>query len=251
MKPPLFIWKSGSLDVFDTIAELKQRYPADALSRADVVLYDSLGRLLRASADSNGSTRISCDKHQPPQSDELTALLRRYLERGGMSTDIASSLTLAELIQEVYPSRETSVRSAYKGKRLESGRRLSQEAESKRAPERLSRAFGIAVLAGAFAACLGPWFAMMYYRSRPSGPGFGSIGELGDAVVGSCVAAIAGALLIGIGVFLCVLLHFDVFRSESGKRIGWTIVALVAILLFVGAGVCTAFFVWLVLAGAK
>jgi hypothetical protein len=118
MEPPIFVWKSGILDVFDTVAELEQRYLADALAGDDIAFYDRSGRILVVSADSTGSPRIACDSRQPPQPDRLAALLRNYLERGGMSAETFGSLSLSALIQKVYPSSEPSVRSSTWRRRL-------------------------------------------------------------------------------------------------------------------------------------
>jgi hypothetical protein len=241
MKPPIFLWKSGLLDVFDTTAELEERYPPKSLIGGTFVLYDSLGRTLSVYVESDGSTRIDCDDREPANPAGLAALLRECLQRGGMSAEAAGSLTLTELIEEVYPSIEPSVRSV-RGKRADQSISPgAQQSESKQRSDRLARAFGMAAIAGVFAACIGLWLAMTYYRNVPPAPGFGEIGKIREWLVGSCEAAVGGALVAGVTVFLCALIGFSRSQSNTGRSIGCAFMALVAVLLFVGAAVWAAF----------
>ena len=139
MKPPIFVWKSGILDVFDTVAELEQRYLADALAGDDIAFYDSSGRILVVSAESTGSTRIACDNRQPPHPDRLAALLRGYLEHGGISAETFGSLSLSELIQKVYPSSEPSTRSINARKASKFNQTPAQQPDSKQGFDPLFR----------------------------------------------------------------------------------------------------------------
>ena len=56
MTPPLFVWKSGVLDVFDSAADLAERYATDELSGEGVVCCDAEGRTLRAYTGPDGTT---------------------------------------------------------------------------------------------------------------------------------------------------------------------------------------------------
>ena len=236
MKPPLFVWKSGILDVFDTAAELEQRYPVDVLIGDDIVLYDSMGRILAARAEPDGSTRIVCDNCRSSHPDKLVTLLRGYLDHGGMSAETTRSLTLPELIQKVYPSKQPSARST-QAQRTRRSSQLSgqQQTDSKQAFARLVRVFGIAVSAGAIAACVGLNIALMYSRTLPAS-------YFDIDFVPLLVAAIAGGLIGGISVFLFAGLHYGLFESETGERTGCVFLALVATLVFVGLAI---WFLWL------
>jgi len=59
MTPPLFVWKSGVLDVFDSADELAERYAAHELAGEDAAMYDGKGRLLRALAEKIGCAFIT------------------------------------------------------------------------------------------------------------------------------------------------------------------------------------------------
>ncbi len=239
MKPPIFVWKSGILDVFDTVAELEERYQADALAGDDIVLYDSTGRTLVARVEPNGSTRIVCDNRQPSHPDELARSLRGYLDRGGMSAEATRSLTLSELIQKVYPSSGPSAQSIHVGSTAKSGQLPGQESDSKRAFDRLLRVFGVAVLTGAIAACIGLGFALDYLRSLPASHDLSFVPLLEAAITGGLIGGISGFLFAG--------LHFGFFGSETGERIGCAFIALVAMLVLAGSVV---WLLWLLTAVA-
>jgi hypothetical protein len=237
MKPPFFLWRSGVLDAFDTIDEIEQRYAADALAEPDCALYDSSGRVLKAIARPKGTTRVTYDEQEPLPSDNLAELLRGYLQRGGTLPETVASLTLPELIQNVYPSRGTRARLVREARRNIRSGRSRGDADSHLGHERLFRAFAVAVLAGALAACVAFWLAMVYYRSLPPAPGFGQIRE---ALIGLFEATIAGAVLIGMGVLFGAILRLELIGRETAKSIGWTTVALIGILVFIGVGVSIA-----------
>jgi hypothetical protein len=157
-----------------------------------------------------------------------------------MSAETCLALTLSELIQDVYPTSGPSVRSAHAGKEHEMGRPAAQQPNPTQGFEGLSRAFGLALFIGAFFACIGIWLALMYSRSLPPSPGYAEI----DVLVTTFEAAIAGALMSGISVFLCAILRFGPFEAEARKGIALAFIALVAILLFVGGVAWMAFLVF-------
>jgi hypothetical protein len=104
MKPPFFLRKSGTLDVFDTVEELENRYPPDTLTGEDFIACDSEGRILLAGSASDGLTVQVCDEQQAPSPDTLRNLLRGYLERSGISPEEIDSLSLEDLIARAYPN---------------------------------------------------------------------------------------------------------------------------------------------------
>jgi len=103
MKPPVFLWKSGTLDAFDSVEEFEDRYPPDTLAGQDFIACDSEGRILVAGRASDGSRVLSCDELGPPSPDTLRNILRGYLERRGTSPKELESLSLADLIARAYP----------------------------------------------------------------------------------------------------------------------------------------------------
>ena len=103
MKPPIFMWMSGTLDAFDSIEELEDRYPRDTLADGDFVACDSEGRILMAGRASDGLAALACDDHKPPSPDTLRRILQGYLERSGITAEQLTLLTLAELIARAYP----------------------------------------------------------------------------------------------------------------------------------------------------
>ncbi len=103
MKPPIFLWKSGTLDAFDTVEELANVYPPAALTEDDFVACDCEGRILLAGRGAGGLTVLACDERQPPSPDMLRSILRGYLERTGLSAEELDSLSLAELVARAYP----------------------------------------------------------------------------------------------------------------------------------------------------
>ena len=77
MKPPVFLWKSGTLDAFDSVEEFEDRYPPDTLAGQDFIACDSEGRILVAGRASDRSRVLSCDELGPPSPDTLRNILRR------------------------------------------------------------------------------------------------------------------------------------------------------------------------------
>ena len=104
MKPPLFLWKSSTLEAFATVEELENRYPPDLLAGQDFVACDSEGRILLACRGSDGLAVLACDQQQPPSSDTLRSILRGYLGISGMSPENLDSLSLADLVAMAYPA---------------------------------------------------------------------------------------------------------------------------------------------------
>ena len=100
IKPPIFLWRSGTLDAFDTVEELAKRYSPADLAEGDFIACDSEGRILLAGRGSDGSAVLACDEQQPPSPDVLRNILRGYLERSGMSAEELDSLPLAALVEE-------------------------------------------------------------------------------------------------------------------------------------------------------
>ena len=249
MKAPFFVWQSGLLDAFDTIGEIEDCYSADDISGDDCTLYDSAGKALAVSAQSDGTARISCDEHQPSQCDALMSLLRGYLERGGMSAERSSSLTLHELIQAVYPYKERAGRRTSRGDGVKPERSPIQHAHPDPAFARLVDAFGVALAVGAVAACIAIVCMLVYFGSvgsRPGGAGFAALGIfMGD----SLWAGILGGLIGGISVFWRRLDRFDLFNVLPGKSIARAFFALIPILVAVGALVSVIVFAVLLLWG--
>lgn len=106
VKPPIFLWKSGTLDVFDTVDELASLYSPADLAESDFIACDCEGRILLAGRGSEGSAVLACDEQQPPSPDVLRAILRGYLERSGMSAEELDSLPLTELVRRAYLPQE-------------------------------------------------------------------------------------------------------------------------------------------------
>lgn len=102
LKPPIFLWKSGKLDVFDTVKELEDCYPLDTLAGKDFIACDSEGRILLAGRGSDGSTVITHDEHCSPAPNTLREILRGYLERSGKSPEEVDVLSLADLVAIVH-----------------------------------------------------------------------------------------------------------------------------------------------------
>ena len=103
IKPPIFLWRSGTLDAFDTVEELANRYSAADLADGDCIACDSEGRILLAGRGLEGSAVLACDEQQPPSPDVLRTILRGYLERDGMSAEELDSLPIADLVIRAYP----------------------------------------------------------------------------------------------------------------------------------------------------
>lgn len=233
MKPPIFVWMSGTLDVFETLAELEQRYTANALNAAEAVVYDSKGRMLAACTEPTGATRIVCDDSQPPHPDKLAELLRGYLQRGGMSAQTVGSLSLPKLIQEVYPSSKPAAQSKRARKTGGIGQPSASHCDVQPGPGPLWRAFGMAICGGSIVAALGWYCALFCSRSLPPR----GIGSIGEDLFRLLEGAVVGSLVGGMIVMLLALLHFDVFGSYRGERIGVALIALAVTLVFVGGAV--------------
>jgi hypothetical protein len=242
MTPPLFVWKSGVLDVFDSADELTERYAADELAGGDVALYDGEGRALRASAEPNGTTRIVGDTGQPPQPERLAALLRGYLERGRVPADSLAALTLSELIERVYPSPVPPQRVCHtKGKRKRKPQRPSDEQPAdQQTVGRLVDAFGIALLVGMIGACVGFGLSIAYYRNLPPSPS-SYYGGIGEAIQGVFEATIA---------YLWVLSQHGLLGRIHAEKIGCAFITLVAVLATVGVGVWCIGFWFIAVTGA-
>ncbi len=103
MKPPIFLWKSGKLDAFDTVEELASLFPPAALAEDDFIACDCEGRILGTGRGSDGVTILASDEQQPPSPDTLRTILRSYLERSGTSAEELDCLSLAELVTKAYP----------------------------------------------------------------------------------------------------------------------------------------------------
>ena len=103
MKPPFFVWKSGTLDVCDTLEELKDRYPPQALLNKDAIACDSQGRAILVSRAADGTWADALDEPQPPSPDLLRSVLRSYLEKCGVSPEEIDSLALPDLVARAYP----------------------------------------------------------------------------------------------------------------------------------------------------
>jgi hypothetical protein len=245
MKPPIFVWKSGILDVFDTVAELQNRHPAASLLGADLALYDSSGQMLRVCSEPDGSARIEREDHQWPNPDQLAELLREYLERGGLSAEISHRRTLSELIELVYPSSKSAI-SASEGYQL--SQPPPQLSDSEKGYGRLVDAFGLAVIVGIVAAVIGIFIALAYYSKLPSTPG-DEMGDLGIIISGCCQTGVTGSLIGGLGVFFWAIHRFNVSGSLTGKSIAYACISLVVILVFIGVSVGAAFLIVTLLAG--
>lgn len=102
MKPPFFLRKSDTLDAFDTVEELENRYPPETLAGEDFIACDSEGRILLPGRASDGRTVLACDEQQPPSPDTLRSILREYLERSGISPEEVDSRSLGDLVARTY-----------------------------------------------------------------------------------------------------------------------------------------------------
>jgi hypothetical protein len=103
MKPPYFVWKSGTLDVCDTLDELDDRYPAGTLGQEGVVVCDSQGRPLWMSRAADGGWANAVEGPQPPSPELLRSVLWKYLRSRGTPPDEIESLSLNELVHLVCP----------------------------------------------------------------------------------------------------------------------------------------------------
>ena len=103
MRPPIFLWRSGTLDAFDSVEELVNRYSAADLAEGDFIACDSQGRILLAGRGSEGPAVLTCDEEQSPSPDVLRNILRAYLLRSGTSAEELDSLPLADLVIRAYP----------------------------------------------------------------------------------------------------------------------------------------------------
>ena len=102
LKPPIFLWRSGTLDAFETVEELVQQFSAANLAGDDFIACDSVGRILLAGRGSDGSAVLACDVQQPPSPDVLRDIFARYLGRKGMSAGELECLPLADLVRRAY-----------------------------------------------------------------------------------------------------------------------------------------------------
>ncbi|MHB1036656.1 MAG: hypothetical protein ACYC35_18170 [Pirellulales bacterium] len=103
MRPPIVVSRLGTLDVFDDLDEVQQRYPLDVLAGSDVMVWDSEGRPLRVHRQSGGTFHVEPDIARALDAADLAQVLREHLERGGMSCERCLSMELSELIDTVYP----------------------------------------------------------------------------------------------------------------------------------------------------
>jgi hypothetical protein len=103
MRPPIFVWKSGTLDVCDSPEELHERYPPSELAQAEVVVCDSRGRAIWISRVASGAWTNAVEAPQPPSPDLLRSILWRYLEGCGTPAEEIESLSLDELLKRACP----------------------------------------------------------------------------------------------------------------------------------------------------
>jgi hypothetical protein len=103
VKPPFFIWKSGTLDVCDSLLDLNERYPSTELAQEEVVVCDSCGQALWISRPSDGEWVNAAADPQPPSQELLRSILWKYLEGRGVPPEKIESLSLSELVAEVCP----------------------------------------------------------------------------------------------------------------------------------------------------
>ena len=103
MKLPLIISRPGTLDVFDDVEDLAQRYPSDALAGKDVTVWDGDGRLLKVRRGADWRLQFEAESLEPLRAEKLAQILREHLQRGGMSVEQSRSMGLSALIVKVYP----------------------------------------------------------------------------------------------------------------------------------------------------
>jgi hypothetical protein len=118
MQPPIFVWKSGTLDMCDTLGELNVRYPPGELAQEDVVVCDSHGQAIWISRATGGVWVNAADESQPSSPDLLRSILWRYLEGRGTPPEEIESLSLSELVEEVCPPDPYPAEEKVKGRIL-------------------------------------------------------------------------------------------------------------------------------------
>ncbi len=103
MRPPFFVWRSGTLDVCDSPEELSERYPTVELAQANVVVCDSRGHALWISRAARGAWQNAVEGPQRPSPGLLRSIVWPYLESCGMRAEEVQSLSLDELVRRVCP----------------------------------------------------------------------------------------------------------------------------------------------------
>jgi len=103
MKPPIFVWKSGTLDFCDVVGDFEDRYPPTELAHEGVVACDSQGRALWISRVTEGAVVNVAEESQAEAPGLLRSILWRYLEGRGASPEEIQSLSLDELVERVCP----------------------------------------------------------------------------------------------------------------------------------------------------
>ncbi len=136
-------------------------------------------------------------------------------------------MTLHELIELVYPSSQRfGIGEARQWKQGE-----MELANGSKSTDCLLQAIGFAVSAGTIAAVVAMGLAIAYNRSLPPSPDFGGIR---DDMTRAFGATIASSLFVGSISFVMSSLYYSALRAFSRKRIGYTWLALVAVLILVG-----------------
>jgi hypothetical protein len=103
MQRPIFVWKSGTLDFCDSLADFEERYHSSELSHEDVVACDSQGRALWISRIKDGALVNVAEESQAESPELLRSILWRYLEGRGTPLEEIKSLSLSELVARVCP----------------------------------------------------------------------------------------------------------------------------------------------------
>jgi hypothetical protein len=220
MKPPIFVWNSGVLDVFDSADELVDRFSIEMELVEGLEIFDCSGQILKINKESVGAVKLISDKSLPPKPNTLSSKLRTFLEHGGISAEVTQSMSLVELIQKVYPVDEQSIQAHQMNTKSRSRFSAPQASDSASILKPLGRAYGLSVAVGTLTAFFVSFISVL------SHPLFSSVAIFS--------VSIAFAIFSGVGTFLVEILPNIKIRLENGERVVGYFIGLILALLAVG-----------------
>jgi hypothetical protein len=98
MKPPIIVDEHGGVEIYKTIEEAAMDLEAVDVENNEYVAYDSEGRLLRLIPTSVHAVTIESAEQEPSHTDELHAVLFKFLMDNGERASWLKEASLQELV---------------------------------------------------------------------------------------------------------------------------------------------------------